>query len=251
MNWSLWGQIEKILIERGLTPILAIVPDNRDPALQVDSPAADFWDRARAWQNRGWPIAMHGFQHLYVSRNSGVAAIRKKSEFAGLPPTKQREKLRSGMQIFKDQGIHSRTWIAPGNTFDATTVALLPEFGIDVISVGYFQFPYVCPKGITWVPQQMYHFRPAPIGVWTVCYHHNQWSASRLETFRKEIDDCGPNISSLAAVLQNRPPASCYSSWLCSHPRVSQFLIRLELKLWSWHKGHHRSELPRAEVCAG
>jgi hypothetical protein len=249
MNWGLWAEIEDVLVQRGLKPILAVVPDNRDSELQVNPPVSDFWERVRAWQDRGWTIALHGFQHRYVSRNAGIVATRKKSEFAGLPAGEQREKLRRGMDIFEHEGITARVWIAPGNAFDATTVRLLPEFGIDVISAGYFQFPYVCAKGITWVPQQMYYFRPAPAGVWTVCYHHNQWEASRLGTFCEELERYGANIASLQDVLA-RPWECRWSAWLCTRPRLSQFLIRSELKLCSWRKARAKAELT-TEVCAG
>src|SRR6267143_1112909 len=109
MNWRVWAEIESVLVQRQLKPILAVVPDNHDPGLQVDSPAGDFWDRVRAWQKWGWTIALHGFQHRYVSRNAGLVATRKKSEFAGLPATEQREKLRCGMEIFKRERVSSRT----------------------------------------------------------------------------------------------------------------------------------------------
>ena len=164
MNWRVWAEIETVLVQRQLKPLLSVVPDNRDPGLQVDSPAGDFWDRAGVWQERGWTIALHGFQHRYVTRNAGMVAVRKKSEFAGLQADVQREKLRRGLEIFERERITPRVWIAPGNSFDATTVALLPEFGIRVISGGYFRYPYVCPRRMTWVPQQMYYFRPAPAG---------------------------------------------------------------------------------------
>ena len=141
MNWRVWEEIESVLVQRQLKPVLAVVPDNQDPVLQVDAPAADFWDRVRAWQDLGWVIALHGYQHRYVSRNAGLAARRRLSEFAGLPVETQREKLQRGMEIFAREGIKSRVWIAPGNAFDTATVALLPEFGINVISAGYFQFP--------------------------------------------------------------------------------------------------------------
>ena len=75
MNWRVWAEIETVLVQRQLKPLLAVVPDNRDPGLQVDSPAGDFWDRARVWQERGWTIALHGFQHRYVSRNAGMVAV--------------------------------------------------------------------------------------------------------------------------------------------------------------------------------
>src|SRR5437868_15488717 len=126
MNWSVWLEIECILIQQALKPLLAVVPDNQDPTLQIDSPAADFWERVRGWQARGWTIALHGFQHRYVSGNAGLVGVRKKSEFAGLPSEQQREKLRLGVEVFKHEQITPRVWIAPGHSFDANTVALLP-----------------------------------------------------------------------------------------------------------------------------
>jgi hypothetical protein len=233
--------------------MLAVVPDNRDPFLQADPPAGDFWDRARVWQERGWTIALHGYQHRYVSRNAGLAARRRLSEFAGLPVETQREKLRRGMEIFAREDIRSRVWIAPGNAFDATTVALLPEFGINVISAGYFQFPYVSrvtsPGGerhwITWMPQQMHYFRPAPAGVWTVCYHHNGWDSRRLQTFRQDVDDYGPHLASLDDVLDQQALRECAgAAWLCTHPRLSEFLIRGELKLWALTRGAWTASKP-------
>jgi len=136
------------------------VPDNRDPVLQVDPPVNDFWQRVRHWQELGWSIALHGYQHLYVASNGGLVTTRKKSEFASLPATEQEEKLRRGMQIFKREGIKSRVWIAPGNAFDATTVSLLPRFGIDVISAGWFWRPFVGPHEMTWLPCQLSVMRP-------------------------------------------------------------------------------------------
>ncbi len=153
------------------------------------------------------------------------------------PARKQRDKLRRGVEILERQGIKPRVWIAPGNTFDATTVALLPEVRIRIICDGYFRFPYVCANRMTWVPQQLHYFRPAPAGVWTVCYHPNEWnsSASRMRKFRAEVDDYGANIASLEDVLDgNSLRESKWSAWFCTHPRLSHWLIRGGLKLWSW-----------------
>ena len=235
MNWRVWAEIEAVLVQRQLKPVLAVVPDNQDPVLQVDRPAEDFWDRARAWQDRGWTIALHGFQHRYVSRNAGMIAIRKKSEFAGLSAEQQREKLRRGVEIFQRERIIPRAWIAPGNTFDATTVALLPEFGIRIISGGYFRYPFACSNGISWVPHQLYYFRPAPAGVWTVCYHHNKWDALQMSRLREDMVRYGPNIASLGAVMNaGHLLESKWSAWLCTNPHISQYLIRVGLKLWEW-----------------
>lgn len=247
MNWRVWEKIESALVQRHLQPMLAVVPNNQDPVLQVDAPANDFWNRVREWQDRGWIIALHGFQHRYVSRNAGLVATRKKSEFAGLPAAVQREKLKRGVEIFGREGITPRVWIAPGNTFDATTVSLLPEFGIRTICDGCFRFPFVDRQNVTWVPQQIFGFRPAPPGVWTVCYHHNDWTTAQTRRFSEDLDHFGANIGSLDELLEERLPRDPkWSAWLCTHPRFSRLLIRVELKLWSRLAG--RKSFPTADM---
>jgi hypothetical protein len=98
-----------------------------------------------------------------------------------------------------------------------------------------------------WVPQQLYHFRPAPPGVWTVCYHHNQWNASRAAQFREEIDRYEANIVSIEDVVDGKVPRKRgWSAWLCTHPRLSDLLIRTELKLWIWWSAGRRFQCPAA-----
>src|SRR5882724_5893279 len=144
MNWQVWSEIEAILIQHQVKPMLAVVPDNLDSTLQVGAPLQGFWERVRQWQARGWTIALHGHQHRYLTRKAGIVAIRKKSEFAGLTVAEQEEKLRLGVQVFQREGITPRVWVAPGNSFDRVTVALLPKFGIHIICDGYFRTPFTC-----------------------------------------------------------------------------------------------------------
>jgi hypothetical protein len=235
MNWKVWSAIEAALVERNLKPMLAVVPDNQDPFLKVDAPVEDFWERVRAWQTRGWTIALHGYEHKYVTCYPGVVTPRKKSEFAGVPASEQEGKLRRGVEIFDRHGVTSRLWIAPSNSFDTSTVALLPKFGISMICDGHFRFPFLCQRNMFWVPQQLFDFRPAPAGVWTVCYHHNQWTSSDLRKFRDDLDNYGPQISSLEEVAQEwAGRRSWWSSFVCFSPRLSPFLTRCQLKLVSW-----------------
>src|SRR5437773_2710480 len=160
MNWKVWSEIEASLIEQNLKPILAVVPDNQDVGLQVEPAVEDFWERVRSWQARGWTIALHGYQHRYVTCHPGIVTVKKKSEFAGVPAAEQLEKLRRGMEIFERHGVKPRLWIAPSNSFDASTVSLLSRFGISMICDGYFRFPFVCRRNMFWVPQQLFCFRP-------------------------------------------------------------------------------------------
>jgi len=247
MNWKVWSEIEAALIARRLKPILAVVPDNQDPLLKVDPPVEDFWARVRAWQARGWTIALHGYQHKYVTRHPGMVTLRKKSEFAGVPAAEQEEKLRRGMQIFEHNGIKSHLWIAPSNSFDACTVSLLPRFGISTICDGCFRFPFLCLRNMFWVPQQLFGFRPVPPGVWTVCYHPNQWTAEYPGRFREDLDQYGAQISSLDEVTREwGERRSWWSAFLCTSPRLSSALIRCQLKLvgrWRSLRASERSQI--------
>ena len=237
MDWLKWARVETILVERGLKPILAVIPDNQDPTLRVGPAASDFWERVRGWQRRGWTIALHGYQHRYVSSHAGMVGTRKKSEFAGLPLEAQKEKLERGLAIFEKEGIESRVWIAPGNSFDEITVSLLATLGMRVICHGRFWLPYVCGKKMTWVPQQLHCFRPAPRGIWTVCYHHNQWTEERLARFGEEINCYQQDICSLEEALEwYGGRESPWSQRICRRPRLVQWFMRCQLKVWSYWK---------------
>ena len=204
MNWAVWEAIESQMIQYSIRPILAVVPDNRDPKLIVDSPRADFWERVRGWQQAGYAIALHGYQHRYVNAHGGLMRLSKKSEFAGLSRDEQETKLRNGLAIFANQGIRADAWVAPAHSFDRTTVALLADLGVSVISDGLWRWPFTDARGVTWVPQQLWDvFSPKPAGIWTVCCHHNSWTPRRIEEFGKTLDTHASKMTDLATVIQS------------------------------------------------
>ncbi len=200
MNWHVWNDIEKILCDHDIKPILAVVPANEDEALRVSLPNANFWDRARKWQSWGWTIAMHGWQHRFVTKNSGLLGIQPFSEFAGLPREEQKRKLQSGLSVFEKEGIKTKVWIAPAHSFDATTIQLLVELGFLYTSDGSFLLPHVDRFGITWVPQQLWSFRWRPLGVWTVCFHVNHWTRDELRALKVNVVRFRESISTFGAV---------------------------------------------------
>ena len=194
MNWTVWEQIESILAQHSIKPILAVVPDNRDPELMVDPARNDFWQKVKVWQEAGWAIALHGYQHLYTTEHSGLTNINNYSEFAGLPYEEQHEKIKQGIEIFKRYHIRPDAWIAPAHSFDELTVKALLDHGISIISDGYYFRP-LKRLGAVWIPQQLWRFRYMPWGLWTVCVHHNDFSnrhyvhrfAENIEKFSQQI----------------------------------------------------------------
>lgn len=202
MNWRVWAEIEAILVDSGVKPMLAVVPDNQDEKLKVDNPDRYFWERVRRWQSMGWTIGLHGFQHKYVTQEAGIIGLNKYSEFAGLPLAEQEQKLRAGLEIFAREGIKTDTWIAPAHSFDANTVDALYKVGLRVISDGFFLLPYRDERGVFWIPQQLWGFRRVSWGIWTVCFHHNKWTKEDIQRFRTDIEKYRQAITDVASVAE-------------------------------------------------
>jgi len=205
MNWDIWNQVESTLQRRSIKPILAIVPDNRDPKLIVDAPKADFWMRVRDWQAQGWTIAIHGYQHTYVTQNAGIIGLNRYSEFAGLSYTEQKLKIEAALAILDREQIQPEFWIAPAHAFDETTVRVLVEHGIRLISGGFYLRP-IKKLDATWIPQQLWSFHRMPVGLWTVCFHSNNFSESRIRQFDHDIERFQKAIVSVPEVLKEYAP---------------------------------------------
>jgi predicted deacetylase len=202
MNWKVWQQIEKPLIDYGILPIMAIVPDNMDETLRVNAADPMFWEQVRVWQARGWTIALHGYQHRYVTNDAGLIGLNPYSEFAGLPEHLQEEKLRKALRIFDEQHVQPSVWVAPAHSFDRGTLRALSRAGIDTISDGFALRPYRDPEGTRWIPQQMWRFRTAPPGIWTVCSHINDWTAKDIARFQAGLLKFKDRIVSVPEVLR-------------------------------------------------
>jgi predicted deacetylase len=224
MDWRVWNKIEPVLVALDIRPILAVVPDNRDPILVIDRAVDDFWEKVRQWQARKWTIALHGYQHRYVNNNGGILKLAEKSEFAGLSSAEQEAKLRAGLAKFAEQGVRADAWVAPSHSFDKTTVQLLPQVGIRVISDGFSRLPFESKEGVMWVPQQLWWFRPRKQGVWTVCLHSNEFDNAVCDRFARDAKAFRPNIHSLDEVVDCwRGRAPDLRDWLQSVLMMSRF----------------------------
>lgn len=200
MSRERWIAVENLLDRHGIRPIVAVVPENRDRGLEIDSPDGSFWDKARTWRDKGWQIALHGCTHEYTTNCPGLVPINRQSEFAGVASEVQRRKLRRGREIFERQSLPVSLWVAPSHSFDEVTLfALQEETPIRVISDGLALWPFTA-KGFTWIPQQLWGPRKMHGGVWTICLHPNTISDSLLsrledhmsvsaEGYRKSVED--------------------------------------------------------------
>jgi predicted deacetylase len=201
MNWPVWVEVERALLEFDVNPIMSVVPDNRDTELEVNEPKRDFWSEVRGWQLRGWTIGLHGYQHRYVTRDAGLVGINKCSEFSALSLEDQSHKMRRSLDIFERERVKADVWVAPGHSFDETTLRALRSVGIKRISDGLFPFPCMDSSGVLWVPQQLWRFRHMPVGVWTICCHINRWTPRDIQKFCMNLRRFRQAITNFSEVI--------------------------------------------------
>jgi predicted deacetylase len=188
MNWDIWDEIETLLDTLDIKPLVAVVPDCKDPNIMPFLGNNFFWSRVSEWQSKGWSIAMHGYNHtLLENEGKNIVNLSKITEFSGLPYNSQVFKIKQGLKIFHINKIDTHIWIAPAHSFDQTTLKALKDCDFSIISDGLFTSPYNDKDGMFWIPQQLWKLRAMPFGIWTVCYHHNNWSLSDFGKFKKDV----------------------------------------------------------------
>lgn len=188
MDIEKWDRMEALLDKYHVSPIVAIIPHCQDPMLRGIYPCDySFWDRAKKWQEKGWSIGLHGFNHVYEDIvQKGVNPVNSFSEFVGVDYDRQAEKIRTGIAIFASYGLEAKCFVAPAHTFDENTIkALFDVSAIRIISDTIASDVFY-QNGVWFVPQQCGALRRIPCKVITGCYHPNTMNESdyaKLESF--------------------------------------------------------------------
>lgn len=191
MNKAKWQRMEDILDKYHIKPLVGIIPANADPQTMIESENPQFWAKAHNWEQKGWSMALHGYDHVCISDGGmkGLNPFWKRSEFAGLTLAQQREKIKKGYSIMKEKGFEPKYFFAPSHTFDENTlVALSEETSIRSISDTIALRPYM-KSSFTFIPQITGHCVEFPFsGVYTFCFHPNTMNDDayfKLEAFLK------------------------------------------------------------------
>mgnify|MGYP004527790839 CR=1 FL=1 len=190
-NIKNWDRIEKMLEHYNIKPLVGIIPNCKDPMMNKYSNDENFNKRVREWLEKGWIVALHGYNHVYSTNSGGINPINYRSEFAGESLAIQKEKIRKGVAILKNMGINPQVFFAPSHTFDKNTIiALQEESDIRIISdtIAYNSYE---KYGMTFVPQQSGRVRKLPFKLVTFCYHPNTMSEKEfinLEHFIKKYN---------------------------------------------------------------
>lgn len=174
MDSARWLKMEHLMDKYGVRPMVGIIPANADSKQMIDKEDGEFWTKALAWQNKGWAIALHGFDHCYVSSEAGINPLWNRSEFAGILLEVQKQKISDGVAILKEYGLNPKYFFAPSHTFDENTLQALRECSdIRIISDTIATRPYRYGEFIL-IPQIGGHCVNMPLsGVYTFCFHPN------------------------------------------------------------------------------
>lgn len=185
-NMEAWDRIEQLLDQYGVKPLVGVIPHCEDPTMEAYPEDPHFWERVKAWERKGWMIALHGYDHVYITRCGGLNPVNPRSEFAGVPLEHQKQKISDGLQIMRAHGIVPRVFFAPSHTFDGNTLTALRECSaIRILSDTVANDVYT-KDGFTFVPQQTGSVRALPLKTVTFCYHPNVMDDAtfeRLEAF--------------------------------------------------------------------
>lgn len=174
MDASRWRRMEELVDKYKVKPMVGIIPSNTDLKQMIDKEDVDFWQKALEWQNKGWAIALHGFDHCYISSEAGINPLWNRSEFAGVLLETQKQKISAGIAILKKHGLEPKYFFAPSHTFDKNTLVALRECSnIRIISDTIATKPYKQGDFI-FIPQIGGHCVEMPLsGVYTFCFHPN------------------------------------------------------------------------------
>jgi predicted deacetylase len=196
-----WERCKALIVEFGIRPILAVVPDNRDRSLEVAPADPLFWDEMRAMQAAGATIGLHGYRHLCTSKGSGFLALKTSSEFAGIEVDIQLQWLNTGLKILRKQGLDPTVWVAPNHGFDNGTLRALRAAGIRMLSDGLGRIPFR-REDILWIPQQLWGPVEKTAGIWTICIHSNSADLAEIERLGRFLRNHANQFTSVDRVAE-------------------------------------------------
>lgn len=201
-----WQRFVPLLEEFRIKPILAIVPDNRDPGLAPEEPDREFWEGMRELQAAGAAIGLHGYRHRCASIGRSLVPLHRESEFAGVPEPIQRMWIGEGLEILRAHGLDPVIWVAPRHGFDNATLRALRTEGIALVSDGFARRPFL-RGGLTWIPQQLWAPETRSSGLWTICLHANSASDAEVEKLRGFLQEHAGQFTTVERVAAGPEPA--------------------------------------------
>lgn len=208
----------------GIRPILAVVPDNQDPALNLRAHNPRFWARIRSLESAGATIAMHGYRHQCTSQGKSLLGLHPESEFAGVEESQQRTWIRCGLSILRDKGLGPRLFAAPCHGFDQSTLRALAIEGLGILSDGFARRPFT-RNDVIWIPQQLWEPARKSSGLWTICIDTNTAPESLEQKLEKFLEQNSRYFTCFDEVIVGRQPEDLH--WT---ERIGERMTKLRVR---------------------
>ena len=201
MHQEKWAQVQNICLKFKIKPIIAVIPQNKDPSLMHSEVDRKFWLNLKGKQeDLGWTVGLHGFEHHLRFSSKGMVPINSYSEFTDVPLGAQIKMIKNGLSILSNHNIKPTVWVAPAHGFDKNTlIALQKASDISIISDGLSMRPYT-KYNFNWIPQQLWKGRKIICGIWTICLHPNKMTDNQIDALERFVKNNLDNIISVEDV---------------------------------------------------
>lgn len=219
MDWERFFKFKALLDQYQVKPLIGVVPDNRDENLikikqdkiEKEIPE-DFWAYVRQLHSQGWMVAMHGYQHIYATKKSGIFPLNNFSEFAGVSLEKQKEMLAEGRKLLAQKKIETDMFMAPAHSYDRNTLRALKETGFKTLTDGFGDLPYEWKELIFYpISFQLSHSFKKDSGYSTMVVHTDTVSDEDLERYKSYFEKTDVEWISYEEYLRQTPvKRSCF-----------------------------------------
>lgn len=230
MDWENFNFFLDLFKKAEISPLLGIVPDNRDKNLRRGSAHEDFYELIKNLEKKGFSLAMHGCYHVYTTNSGGLFPLNNFSEFAGLSYEEQKELLSYGKERLKENGIETDIFMAPAHSYDENTLKALRELGFTKMTDGFGKKPYTY-NGMTFYPIS---FRlgsslKKKSGVTTMVIHANTVTDADKVGYKRIFEEYGKNMISYSEYLKIEPVkrGGIGRLWESLLARVKRLLVSL------------------------
>ncbi|MCM1086927.1 MAG: DUF2334 domain-containing protein [Muribaculaceae bacterium] len=206
MNWENFYFFQKLFEEAGITPLLGIVPDNRDEKLSCGESHKEFYAEMKKLEQAGYCFAMHGCHHVYTTKKGGLFPLNCQSEFAGVPLEEQKNMLQAGKERLRAQGIDTDIFMAPAHSYDNNTLRALKETGFCKVTDGFGKVPYT-DRGLTFYPISFLLRRSLTQkdGVTTMVIHANTVTEADKERYQRIFKEYREQLISYVELFKIQP----------------------------------------------
>lgn len=175
MDFPQFNRAVELMDKYNVKPLIGVIPLCKDKDLLIEEEHEDFWEYVKSLQEKGYTVAMHGYEHVFCSPHHGIVNRRIGSEFAGLPFDMQLKRIQKGKAILESHGIKTEIFFAPAHSYDMNTLKALSQCGFRYMSDGKSRKPYFV-EGVKCLPCRSGGMpKIKGSGYYTAVFHAHEW----------------------------------------------------------------------------